>query len=113
ACVCLQVFVELRSTGPAGKPVRRQDCLPHPGFGDYATPASFFFFRNVIILRSSAPTVSICEPCCASRIARNFLRPPALFSAIQFFANSPDWISERIFFISARVASLTTRGPRV
>src|SRR6185437_6296666 len=24
-----QTFVELRSTGLAGKPVRRQDCLPH------------------------------------------------------------------------------------
>ena len=28
-------------------------------------------------------------------------------------ANWPDWISLRIFFISAFVASLTTRGPRV
>src|SRR5262249_43560961 len=78
----------------------------------YGTPASFLFFTNVIMLRSSAPTVSIgCLPA-ASRMARKFFRP-VLFSLIHVRANSPDWISERIFFISARVCSFTTRGPRV
>src|SRR5947209_18080670 len=66
------------------------------------TPASFFFFKNVIISRSSRPTVSMGWLRAASRMARNFLRP-VLFSLIQSFANWPDWISERIFFISARV----------
>ena len=35
------------------------------------------------------------------------------FSAIHSLANAPLWISERIFFISARVWSVTIRGPRV
>src|SRR6185312_8004344 len=53
------------------------------------TPTSFFFFRNGIILRSSAPTCSTFWFCAASRIARNLWRP-LLFSAIQALANSPD-----------------------
>src|SRR6185295_3642520 len=76
------------------------------------TPTSFFFLRNVIISRSSRPTVSMGWVCAAARMARNFLRP-VLFSSIHCRANSPDWISERIFHISARVCWLTTRGPRV
>ena len=38
---------------------------------------------------------------------------PAAFSAIHFSAKTPSWISSRIFFISARVASVTMRGPAV
>src|SRR5581483_7262396 len=76
------------------------------------TPTSFFFLRNGIIARNSAPTFSIGWLRASSRMARKFLRP-VLFSSIHLRANSPDWISERIFFISARVCSVTMRGPRV
>jgi hypothetical protein len=38
---------------------------------------------------------------------------PASFSAIHSFANSPDWMSARIFFIACRVSSVITLGPRV
>ena len=38
---------------------------------------------------------------------------PLSSSATHSRANVPSWISPRIFFISALVAALTTRGPRV
>jgi hypothetical protein len=38
---------------------------------------------------------------------------PARFSAIHSRAKSPDWISPRIFFISARVSSVMMRLPRL
>src|SRR5438132_589455 len=67
---------------------------------------------HAIIDRRRLPTSSI--ECSASRrrIARNPARL-AWFSSTHSRANWPDWISPRIFFISAFVASLTTRGPRV
>ena len=45
----------------------------------------------------------------------NFNEPvrPVRFSLIHSLANSPLWISLRIFFISARVCPVTMRGPRV
>src|SRR5438309_587667 len=65
-----------------------------------------------IILRSRAPTSSM--GCSASR--RRWARKPARwawFSSTHSRANWPDWISPRIFFISALVSSLMIRGPRV
>jgi hypothetical protein len=62
--------------------------------------------------RRSEPTFSICESADSVRIRSKF-SPPARFSAIHSLANSPDWISARIFFIAARVSSVMTRGPRV
>ena len=46
-------------------------------------------------------------------MARNLWRP-VLFSSIHWRANSPDWISERIFFISARIVGVDdARAARV
>jgi hypothetical protein len=65
-----------------------------------------------IIPRRREPTSSI--GCCwprrrsASKTGR-----PARFSMIHSRANSPVWISARILRISARVSSVTIRGPRV
>src|SRR6478736_278482 len=63
-----------------------------------------------IIARSLAPISSIG---CVAILARMALNDVWLtrFSSIQSLTNLPDWMSSRIFFISARVASLTTRGP--
>src|SRR5439155_12510443 len=65
-----------------------------------------------IIARSRLPTSSIW--CSASR--RRMARKPARlawFSSTHLRANWPDWISPKIFFISALVWSDTMRGPRV
>src|SRR5262245_10861333 len=63
-----------------------------------------------IMVRSFSP---ICSIGCAAILARMALNEVWLtrFSSIQSLTNLPDWMSPRIFFISARVASLTTRGP--
>src|SRR5882762_5577999 len=61
-----------------------------------------------IMARSLAPTSSIG---CAAILARMALNEVWLtrFSSIQSLTNLPDWMSSRMRFISARVASLTTR----
>ena len=69
-----------------------------------------FFAIQGIIEPSFSPTVSSWCFAPASRMPRNFLRP-ALFSAIQFFANVPFWISASTRFISFLVSALTMRGP--
>ena len=61
--------------------------------------------------RSWAPTFSIGCLAASSRMRSKFGRPFS-FSAIHSLANSPLWISPRIFFISALVCGVTTRGPR-
>src|SRR5262249_34639203 len=63
-----------------------------------------------IMARSLAPISSIG---CVAILARMALNDVWLtrFSSIQSLTNLPDWMSPRILFISARVASLTTRGP--
>src|SRR5262249_12666500 len=63
-----------------------------------------------IIARSLAPISSMG---CVAILARMALNDVWLtrFSNIQSLTNLPDWMSSRIFFISARVASLTRRGP--
>ena len=62
--------------------------------------------------RSRAPTTSIG---CVAILSRSRLevRQPASFSAIQFLANSPDWMSLRICFIAFFVSSVTICGPAV
>src|SRR5262249_35065117 len=65
-----------------------------------------------IMARSRLPTSSIGWSASRRRVARNEARW-AWFSSTPSRANWPDWISPRIFFISAFVCSLTTRGPRV
>src|SRR5437870_2008453 len=67
---------------------------------------------HAIIERRRLPPSSIGCSASRRRIARNPARL-AWFSSTHSRANWPDWISPRIFFISAFVASLTTRGPRV
>src|SRR5579872_6680585 len=99
--------------GPATAPLRSRLCCYFVlAASSWGTPTSFFFLRKVIISRSSRPTFSMGWSRAASRMARNLWRP-VLFSSIHWRANSPDCTSLRIFFISARVCSLTTRGPRV
>src|SRR3954466_6835489 len=63
-----------------------------------------------IMPRSFSPTSSIG---CDAILARMALNEVWLtrFSSIQLRVKVPVWMSERIFFISALVASLTTRGP--
>src|SRR5689334_24290924 len=63
-----------------------------------------------IMARSFAPTSSIG---CAAFFARIALNEVWLtrFSSIQLRTNLPVWMSSRILFISARVSSVTTRGP--
>src|SRR5215470_1035812 len=63
-----------------------------------------------IIARSLAPISSIG---CVAILARMALNDVWLtrFSSIHSLANLPDWMSSRMRFISARVSSLTTRGP--
>src|SRR4051812_25328479 len=63
-----------------------------------------------IMARSLAPTSSIG---CAAFLARIALKEVWLtrFSSIQSRVNLPDWMSPRIFFISALVSGVTTRGP--
>src|SRR6185503_16355589 len=63
-----------------------------------------------IIDRSWVPTSSIGCWRDLLRSSLNFGRP-FWFSAIHSLAKEPLWISERIFFISARVWSVTIRGP--
>ena len=62
--------------------------------------------------RRSLPTCSTWEPAASSRMRWKFSWP-ASFSAIHSLANSPDWMSARIFLIAARVSSVITFGPRV
>src|SRR3989338_1966218 len=72
----------------------------------------YYYFIHGIICLSFFPTTSI--RCSASRfisLSKFFL--PVSFSAIHSFANSPDWISFNIFFISARADFGTTLSPRV
>src|SRR5215218_208584 len=63
-----------------------------------------------IMARSFSPTASAG---CAASLARIALNEVWLtrFSSIQSLANLPDWISDRMRFISARVSALITRGP--
>src|SRR5215813_6767175 len=63
-----------------------------------------------IMARSFSPTCSSGWVAHLARIALNEVWLTR-FSSIQSLANLPDWMSARILFISARVASLTTRGP--
>src|SRR5436190_6496706 len=65
-----------------------------------------------IIFRSRRPVTSTGWVLSASYRRLKFFRPPS-YSARHSLANWPDWISPRIFFISALVWSLTIRGPRV
>src|SRR5437763_5509944 len=63
-----------------------------------------------IIARSFSP---ICSIGCWASLARIALNEVwlTLFSSIQLRVKRPDWMSSRMRFISARVASLITRGP--
>src|SRR5271163_3911091 len=63
-----------------------------------------------IISRSLAPTCSMGWAAHLARIALNEVWL-TLFSSIQSLTNLPDWMSSRIFFISALVFWSTTRGP--
>src|ERR1700750_2465562 len=68
------------------------------------------FLIQGIISRSLAPTCSIG---CSASLARGALNEVwlTLFSSIQSLTKRPDWMSPRIFFISALVSGVTTRGP--
>src|ERR1700730_1204785 len=76
----------------------------------FALSTSAFALIHGIMARSFSPTCSI--GCCASlaRVALNEVWL-TLFSSIQLRVKRPDWISARIFFISARVSAVITRGP--
>src|SRR6266849_4034297 len=63
-----------------------------------------------IMARSLAPTSSIGWAAHFARMALNEVWLTR-FSSIQSLTNLPDWMSSRIFFISARVSGVTTRGP--
>src|SRR5436190_16768686 len=63
-----------------------------------------------IISRSLAPTCSIGCSASLARVALNEVWL-TLFSSIQSLTKRPDWISARMFFISALVSGVTTRGP--
>src|SRR3954462_7450542 len=63
-----------------------------------------------IMARSLAPTSSIGCVAILARIALNEVWLTR-FSSIQSRTNLPVWISSRIFFISALVSGVTTRGP--
>ena len=70
------------------------------------------FRIQLIISRKRAPTSSIRCVLPSSRSLSKTGRP-AWFSRIHSRAKTPLWISRRIYFISARAASPTMRGPRV
>src|SRR5208282_1653590 len=92
--------------------------VPSQGLGYQDALCDQFLLRSTsarslihgIISRSLAPMASAG---CAASLLRMALNDVwlTLFSSIQSLTNLPDWISARIFFISARVASLITRGP--
>src|SRR5262245_47246187 len=98
--------------------LRERDGGRHGGEPVSADAADQFLLRSTnarclihgIIARSLAPISSMG---CVAILARMALNDVWLtrFSSIQSLTNLPDWMSSRIFFISARVASLTTRGP--
>ncbi len=70
-----------------------------------------YFFNQLIIFLSSAPTLQ--RRCEASffLVARNLALPPALNSWMNSLANVPSWISSRTFFISFLVSSVTILLP--
>src|SRR5262249_27896640 len=70
---------------------------------------SLFFAIHGITARSFSPPSSIGCAALRRRIALKLAWFP-LFPSIQSRANRPDWMSARMRFISARVASLMTRG---
>ena len=70
------------------------------------------FFIQLIIERSSLPTFSIRPRLSVSLKLLNTGRF-AWFSTTHSRANCPDWISFRIFRISARVSSVMILGPLV